>query len=56
MKKTYTVILNKKNTNTKLTTEVKAWNSLFAGIKAGVLFRDLGFTHKDLVGVVDNNI
>lgn len=56
MKKTYTVILNKKNTNSKLTTDVQAWNAWCAMVKAGFLFRDLGFTHRDVIGVVDNNI
>ena len=54
MKKTYTVIM--KNANNQMTIETKAWNSWCAMVKAGFLFRDLGYTHKNIVGVVDNNI
>lgn len=56
MKKTYIIIFHKKNTNTKMTIEVKAWNSWCAMVKAGFQYRDMGFTHEDIVGVVDNNV
>ena len=54
MKKDYIVIL--KNTNRQMTTTVQAWNSWCAMVKAVLMFRDLGFTRRDVVGVVDNNI
>ena len=55
MKKTYIVILKNK-TGSELTTTVKSWNMWTAGIKAVVLNYDLGFTTKDIAGVVDNNV
>lgn len=53
MKKIYIVIL--KTPYKELTTSVESWCAWMAGIKAVVLNYDLGFTFKDIVGIVDNN-
>ena len=54
MKKTYIVILKSKTGNS-MTVSVDSWNMWTAGIKAAMLYNDLGFKYRDVVGVVDNN-